>query len=144
MVPDLDEALLGGTLDMWGDAMEGSMPYGITEAAITPLRTVLIGMIRPITVTLPTVIPGDARAYLFLPLFDGGVLHAPCGVGIATITPPRFRSTVVAGTYVVAKATTKPLLLVSMVTWRRGATISGCGVLCGFGRVCGKIKDLPP
>ena len=131
----MDEALLVGTFDVRGDAMEGPMPYGVTEAAITPLRTVLIGMIRPIAVTLPTVIPGDARAYLFLPLFDGGILHAPYGVGIAVITPPRFRSTVVAGTYAVASATTNLLLLVSMVTWRRGAADSGCGALCGFGRV---------
>ena len=128
-------ALLSGTLDVWGDAMKGPMPYGVTEAAVMPLWTVLIGMICPILVTLPTVIPGNAGVYLFLPLFDPDPLQFPCGFGTGTITPPRFQSTVAAGTYAVARATTKPLLLVSMVTWRRGAADSGCGVLCGFGRV---------
>jgi len=123
-VPYLNEALLGSTLDMQGDAMEGPMPYGVTEAAITPLWTVLIGMIRPIVVTFPTVILGDARAYLFLSLFDCGILHALYGMGIAVITPPQFQSMVAAGTYAVASATMKPLLLVSMVTWRMGATVS--------------------
>ena len=89
-VPNLDKALLGGTLDVRGDAMEGPMPYGITEAAVMPLWTDLIGMISPITVTLPTVILGNAGAYLFLPLFDHGVLHAPYGMGIAAITLPQF------------------------------------------------------
>ena len=92
-------------------------------------------MICPISVTLPTVIPGDARAYLFLPLFDPGFPQALCGFGTRTITLPRFQSMVAAGTYAVARATTNLLLLVSMVTWRRGATDSGCGMLCGFGRV---------
>ena len=113
-VPNLHKALLGSTFDMWGDTMEGPMPYGVTEAAIMPLWTVLIGMIHPIVVTFPTVIPGDARAYLFLSFLS--LSHALYGVGIATITPPRFRSTVVAGTYAVTRATTNLLLLVSMVT----------------------------
>ena len=134
-VPNMDEALLLGTFDVGGDAMEGPMSYGVTEAAVTPLRTVLVDMIRPISVTLPTVVPGNAGAYLFLPLFDPGPLQFPCGFGTGTITPPRFWSTVAAGTYAVARATTKPLLLVSMVTWRRGAADSGCSALCGFGRV---------
>ena len=69
-VPNVDEALLLGTLDVGGDTMEGPMPYSVTEVAITPLWTVLVDMIHPISVTLPTVILGDAGAYLFLPLFD--------------------------------------------------------------------------
>ena len=72
-VPYLDEALLRGTFDVGVDAMEGPMSYGITEAAVMPPWTVLVDMIHPILVTLPTVIPGDAGAYLFLPLFDAGL-----------------------------------------------------------------------
>ena len=72
-VPNVDKALLGGTLDVGGDAMEGPMSYSVTEAAVMPLQTVLIGMICPIMVTFPTVIPGNTGAYLFLPLFDASL-----------------------------------------------------------------------
>ena len=89
-VPNLNEALLVSTFDVWGDAMEGPMPYSITEAAVMPLQTVLVGMICPIAVTFPTVIPGDAGVYLFLPLFDAGLFQAPCEVSIAAITLPWF------------------------------------------------------
>ena len=112
----MDEALLCGTFDVGGDTMEGPMSYSVTEAAIMPLWTVLIDMVCPIPVTLPTVIPGDAGAYLSLPLFDASLLQAPYGVGTMVITPPLFWSTVAAGTYTVARVMINPLLLVSIVT----------------------------
>ena len=89
-VPNVDEALFLGTFNVGGDTMEGPMSYSVTEAAVTPLQTVLIDMIHPILVTLPTVVLGNAEAYLFLPLFNFSLLYTLYGVGTTVITLPWF------------------------------------------------------
>ena len=92
------------------------MSFGIAEAAGMPLWTILIHVVCSILVALPAIEPGNARTYLFLPLFDTSLLHALNHVGTVAITLPWFQSTVAADTYTVAEAMMNPLLLVSIVT----------------------------